>query len=356
MDVSARITGISYKPCLCKELSEYPLNQLGTALKEEATFLTKIDKTNKIAISWWVSPKRTRSYPYARVYDSLGFQGKKVTIIPIIKDEGIEGDRDFLQWDTISLMSLLGVYVIIAYYNQAEKNHNYDNKITNQRFETSYLMKKIEELTKYQSDALHWNMEQIKFIENIGIKAIGFYEEISKKLNVKMHSIDKAYDRIKEIGMGSTHFIEISRSYAQKAQNRESKTEQPKEKLDGTKGTLTIENYLGGKYYFTADEIKINKNVIYLIEGKHSKSALIPSKEDIKDGLLKMILFVNLKEVKIEGKEYKNYSVLKLTSSIKIENSCFTKAQVELLKKLKDESNQNNFLVIINSKDLNEII
>ena len=69
---------------------------------------------NEFAVSWWVSPKRTRSYPYARVYDTLGFSGKKATIIPIIKDEGKDGDRDFLQWDTISLMSLLGVYVIVG--------------------------------------------------------------------------------------------------------------------------------------------------------------------------------------------------------------------------------------------------
>ncbi|MGC9043411.1 MAG: hypothetical protein ACP5KG_06100, partial [Myxococcota bacterium] len=75
--------------------------------------------------SWWVSPKRTRSYPDARVYDTLSFEGKKVTIIPIINDEGREGDRDFLQWDTISLMSLLGVYVIIGYYKNAEKSKRY---------------------------------------------------------------------------------------------------------------------------------------------------------------------------------------------------------------------------------------
>lgn len=84
-------------------------------LKAAILFL-KLMKKNKIAISRWVSPKRTRSYPYARVYDTLNFVGKRITIIPVIKDEGKDGDRDFLQWDTISLMSLLGIYVSIAYY------------------------------------------------------------------------------------------------------------------------------------------------------------------------------------------------------------------------------------------------
>lgn len=36
-------------------------------------------------MSWLTSPKRTRSYPYALVYGSLGFSGKRVTIIPLVK-------------------------------------------------------------------------------------------------------------------------------------------------------------------------------------------------------------------------------------------------------------------------------
>jgi len=97
MDLLAKITGIKYKPFLCRQLNIYPLEELNKALSKDATFILNIDSKNQIAISWWVSAKRTRSYPYARVYDSLGFSGKKATIIPIVKDEGIEGDRDFLQ-------------------------------------------------------------------------------------------------------------------------------------------------------------------------------------------------------------------------------------------------------------------
>ena len=53
-------------------------------------------------LSKWVSPKRTRSYPYARVYNTLRCP-KRITVIPIVKDEGKNGDRDFIQWDTVSL-------------------------------------------------------------------------------------------------------------------------------------------------------------------------------------------------------------------------------------------------------------
>jgi hypothetical protein len=37
----------------------------------------------------------------------------------------------------------------------------------------------------------------------------------------------------------------------------------------------------------------IENDIVFLIEGKHSANSILPSKGDIKDGLLKMIL--NLK-------------------------------------------------------------
>lgn len=139
MNLFAEIEGINYTPFLCRRLREYPLLKLEEALRKDSVFILNMDKNHKVAISWWVSPKRTRSYPYARVYDSLAFQGKRVTVIPVLKDEGKEGDRDFLQWDTISLMSLLGVYVIISYYKDAQRNPRFKNKITNQRFDIKHV-------------------------------------------------------------------------------------------------------------------------------------------------------------------------------------------------------------------------
>ncbi len=149
MDLSAKITGIKYKPFLCVKPRFFVLKDLGEALAKNAVFILNVDKENSIAISWWVSAKRTRSYPYARVYDTLNFSGKKITIIPVVKDEGKEGDRDFLQWDTISLMSLLGVYVIIGYYIDAECSTRYRHKITNQRFDIPYIKISREKSKRY---------------------------------------------------------------------------------------------------------------------------------------------------------------------------------------------------------------
>lgn len=152
MSITAIIEGIKYKPIIQKDLKTIALENFNVNIAP-ATCIVKYE-FKEFALSRWVSPKRTRSYPYARVYDTIS-RSKRITVIPVIKDEGINGDRDFIQWDTISLMSLLEVYVVFSYYNQAEKNSNYSNKITNQKFDNNFVVSKIRELSTYQSSALH---------------------------------------------------------------------------------------------------------------------------------------------------------------------------------------------------------
>jgi len=343
--INATITGISYKPFLCRSLNSYKIEDLETALESDASFILEKPDKIKVVISWWVSAKRTRSYPYARVYDTLNFSGKKVTIIPVFKDEGFDGDRDFIQWDTISLMSLLGVYVIVCYYKSAEKNPDYKNKITKQRFDISLIQNNLNKICSYQSDALHWNLEQAKTIPEVAKRALSSYDAISNTTGVKMHSKDSAYEKIQQISKNQEEFMTYSRELAEEAQNRESKTIQPKENLSGIKAKITITNYLGGKYYFTSDEIVVKGNRLFLVEGKHSSTKL-PSTEDIKDGLVKMILFSNLKGVRIDSKEYESIAVLKLTSG---KEDIVTQNE-GMLDKLKEEAKHNKFQVIINDE------
>lgn len=347
MDLSAKIKGIKYKPFLCRELEVFDSKHLEKALSSYASFILKISKENQVAISWWVSAKRTRSYPYARVYDTLSFSGKKITIIPVVKDEGKEGDRDFLQWDTVSLMSLLGVYVIVAYYSDAVRSKRYRHKITNQRFDIDYIKEQIKNILSYQSDALHWNLEHIDKAGQIAQKALESYAKISKKLKIEMHSRQSAENRIAELLKGKNEFMKLSRMLAEKAQRRERLTIQPKEHLAGKKAIITIKNYLGGYYYFTADEARIKGNEVLLIEGKHSKNNSLPSLEDIKDGLLKMILFTNLEDVKVGSKNYNSVAVLKLTVENYFLESNLSNSQKKILFLLRKEAKFNNFKIIL---------
>jgi len=350
MDIYAEIKGIKYKLFCAKPLAGYNIDRLDKALSERANFTLTINDKNEIAVSWWVSPKRTRSYPYARVYDTLGFAGKKITIIPVIKDEGKDGDRDFLQWDTISLMSLLGVYVIIGYYVKAERNQRYENKITNQRFNVNYIRSEIQRLLFYQSDALHWNLEQIDKISKIADMAFDSYRKISEELNLEMHSMESAQQRIEELHKGKERFMQLSRELAQKAQKRESVTVQPKEHLTGTKTMITIKNYLGGYYYFTSDEVEIFDNELHLIEGKHTRTGLLPSEGDIKDGLIKMILFTNLENVAVNGYKFYPVPVLKLTTNNKFDERLLSSPKLRLFNLLKREAEHNGFRIKLNDE------
>lgn len=346
MDLFAKITGIKYQPFLCSELQKFVFKDLKKALANNPCFLLDVDRKNQVAISWWVSAKRTRSYPYARVYNTLNFSGKKITVIPVVKDEGKGGDRDFLQWDTVSLMSLLGVYVIIGFYSIAERSSRYEDKITKQRFDAKFVESKIKEILSYQSDALHWNLAEVGNIVAYGQKALKCYERISKKTGVKMHSFDSVEKRIQHLLEEKNNFMRLSRNLAKKAQNREKVTIQPKERISGTKATITIENYLGGYYYFTVDEVEVKKKDIFLIESKHGRGTL-PSKDDIRDGLLKMLLFSNLENLTLNEKSYNPKPILKLTVENGFDSNKLNDNQKKVLNLLKKEAKVNKFEIKI---------
>jgi len=84
MNIFGKITSIQYQAFLTPNLPEFQfVPSINFNLLLSACVLTT--QRNKYAISKWVSPKRTRSYPFTRVYNTLGY-AKKITIIPLIKE------------------------------------------------------------------------------------------------------------------------------------------------------------------------------------------------------------------------------------------------------------------------------
>ena len=358
MEIKAQIVeGIKYKPLLRCNLPEVLFEEFNINSAKSACLISH--NQNRFAISKWVSPKRTRSYPYERVYNTFS-ASKRITVIPIVKDEGAAGDRDFLQWDTISLMSLLDVYVILAYYETAEKHRSRADKITNQKFDNDFVKEKIGEISNYHSSALHWNLKELKAISHVLGKTKQAYREIAERIEIKFHN-EKGLDNFTaSVADNLSDFMESSRLKAQSAQTREFMTFQPKEILaTQTKAKITITNYLGGKYFFTVDEIVSEGKNLFLIESKHSKTGKLPSIGDIKDGLLKMMLYANLENVTIDDKSFVSLPVLRLTSEkiadeissnsetaqlkhfFRINN--FNQRQRELMQSLFVEAKENNF-------------
>ena len=355
----AEIKNFSYQKAWQDNLKPLPFDDINTL---PSKCLVSFDNKS-FALSKWVSPKRTRSYPYARVYDTFGSGASKVvTIIPLIKDEGTNGDRDYLQWDSLSLMSLLNVYVILGFYDGADLHPTRQGKITNQCLNNDYICEQLAELANYHQSALHWNLNQLENtrLSALAQRAKNAYTHIANTLQVKLHNVENIDNFITKITKDKESFMEFSRSKARAAQNRESLTLQPKEQIGiGSKCKITIENYLGGQYFFTCDDVFVKNGVLYLCESKHSKNALLPSSDDIKDGLLKLMLYNNIDS--IVGYE-KFRVILRLTSNILqdslilpdenlhdfISHNAFSKSQIITLEALNIESKNNHFEVWIN--------
>ncbi len=186
MEITAQIIkGIRYQSFLKNDLVEVGFDEFNVNSAKSSCLIAA--GQNRLAVSRWVSPKRTRSYPYERVYNTFSVS-KRLTIIPVVKDEGAGGDRDFLQWDTISLMSLLDVYVILAYYETAENHRSLAGKITNQKFNNDFVKAKINEISNYHSSALHWNLAELKTVSEVLDKAHNAYRLVSVKTGVNFHS------------------------------------------------------------------------------------------------------------------------------------------------------------------------
>ncbi|NJM52473.1 MAG: VWA domain-containing protein [Blastocatellia bacterium] len=305
-EITGEVSEIKYRPLLGNTLKKMTEENFDIN-KSPPAFLS-----GELAVSRWVSPKRTRSYPYERIYNTLPYP-KRVTIIPIIKDEGKSGERDFLQFDTVSLMNLLDIYVILGYYIDAQRDAS--DELTNQSFDNAFILNKLNELKKFKGTAAEWNLQELNQVSQIAERAKTAYAEIAERTNVVLHDNKGIDNFVKNIGKSLDKFRTLSRNKSQKAQGREFVTIQPKEALSSdTKGRVTIRDKDGGLYYFTCDETKLMGKILTLIEAKHSARAKIPSASDIKDGLVKMMLYTSLKNVKAGSENVALKVAIRLTS------------------------------------------
>lgn len=121
--------------------------------------------SGQIGYSKWISPKRTRSYPFERLYNIYN-SPMRMTVIPILKDEGIDGDLDRIQYSTVSWINLLNVYIVLAYYVDARKNLSLTqtdrNKLTGQKMDAGLVSAQMMEISQYKQSALHWNRSLIE--------------------------------------------------------------------------------------------------------------------------------------------------------------------------------------------------
>ena len=319
------IRDATYTPYLNpSKFPEYNISQFDVNQAQAYGLINLGVPGNSLAFSKWVSPKRTRSYPFARIYNTYHLNTKKVTIIPIIKDEGAgTQNNDRINYITFSWMNLLNIYIILAWYEDAERKPNTTDRITDQMLNTESVREKLLELSRYQMTALHWNTTHFeKDFESIYLNAVAGYKKISREENVAVHSPTnhlQTLEKFKADGRFSlTSFKEATLPRSSEAAHRESLTTHILESLaENTKGVFRISNYLGGQYHLTADEVYWESNQLIVQESKNNSKGKLPSENDIKDGLFKLILFANMERVTIDGRTNIQFVTrLKLTGDL----------------------------------------
>ncbi|MEH2301517.1 MAG: hypothetical protein V7K88_21625 [Nostoc sp.] len=328
------IKGVTYKTYLDDNLKRISLDVFD--VNQERGYALIKSPTTEIAYSKWVSPKRTRSYPFARIYNIYN-SSKVITIIPVIKDEGKDGDIDKIQYSTISWMNLLNIYIVLAYYETAKKSTKKaqinKNKLSHQKFANDFVKFQINEIFAYHQSALHWNKNlfEERFTQTFE-KALDSYDYIFNQTGVIIHSRDGQDKYLSKIREEFEEFKNISLKGSQSASKREALTYHKLEYLvDGLKATFSIENYLGGIYYLTADEILFENNMYTIQESKNTSTASLPKLPDIQDGLFKLILFSNLDSLMLNGQEVLFVTKLKLTGNNVVGSIVFPDASLEEL-------------------------
>jgi hypothetical protein len=83
------IKDVQYKAFLAEDLTQYEFEDFDINKAETSGRI--LFPNGDFAFSKWVSPKRTRSYPFERLYNTFN-SPMRLTVIPVIKDEGLDGD------------------------------------------------------------------------------------------------------------------------------------------------------------------------------------------------------------------------------------------------------------------------
>jgi hypothetical protein len=313
------IENVIYKPTLRNPLETYDFAGFDINRVKTSGLIKQNDLT--IAYSKWVSPKKSRSYPFAGVYNTYQLP-KSLTVIPVIKDEGVGGDGDRFQFPTLSWMNLLNTYIVLAYYSKAQRNEAQialgKMKITKQQFDCEFVNEQIQEIMSCGVSAYHWNTNLIKErFASIFERAVYAYQEISKSTQIPVRDPKRQLAYIAQVKREFEYFRSLSLANSRRASLRESVTVHALELLgEGDKATILIENYMKGVYPLTPDGV-IKKDNVYIIEESKNTKGKLPSISDIKDGLLKLVLFSNLSWLKLNDTSVVFQTRLRLTGQVK---------------------------------------
>jgi hypothetical protein len=164
---------------------------------------------------------------------------------------------------------------------------------------------------------MHFNRD----FETVYRNAVSSYQRIEASTGVIMRSPREHLSVLSTYLHNNQFDLELFRSAtlarSKSAAQRETNVLHAQEYLgDGAKAYFYIKNLIGGEYHFTADEVYDEGEALVIQESKNATLANFPKLADIKDRLLKLILYTNLDELYLSGKRIDFSTRLKITGNL----------------------------------------
>ena len=274
--------------------------------------------------SKWNTPKLSRTYPSQHVYRTYHLQSKRVTVIPIIKDEGNDTrNNDRLSSMILARMNLMDVYIILVWYESAEHSPRGGNRTSNHVYNNEFVLERIREIRRAQKSALHWNtMHFERDYEDVFRRAVECYQNVGTRYGIEMHSAKNHLAILEQYLVDGKFNLEAFARYSSArssaAAKREAMTVHDLEELsDGNKAYCELVNYQGGIYHLTADGVYWEDGRLVIQESKNATKGKMPGLGDVQDGLFKNILFHSIDELYIGRERIEFATRIKLTGKIK---------------------------------------
>ncbi len=355
--VEAKIGNDIYKFQIDPNLKEFDFRN---AIKNKRkSFKSKFLNKETISISVWTTPKRTKTYPFPRVYSTLGENGKKITIIPVQASYGKYGDKNKIQPGTIYWMTELGVYVIVGVFINAKSKkkgkpaaNKKAGKISTEgelvfsdfEFDLDDLEEQINEIIEKNPSVEEWNQKQTNKIPKLLEYATERNKELGGELGVQVQNFNSLEKKLKIWVKDFPAYLADCDKESLGAQKRETSGEQKLENVPGVKGKINVDMGNSKKLFLTSDSMSIdeNKKNIEILEGKHSTRGKFPNENDVLDALFKLMIFKK-SDFKINGVKYTKKLVCYLSGIIPATDEEIKKEYKELIQECKNNDIEFRF-------------
>lgn len=310
---------LHYNACVIEPLNKFPLREFDIN-RAKASGIIETEKT-EVAYAKWVSPKRTQISSLARTYSSYSASktvSKTLAIVPVLKDDGRDGDLDKLHYSTVSSLNLLNTYVVLGYHNHADKNSTPGSidrdKLTNHRFERESIRSQIQAIIDYPKNAFHWNKQllETQFGETLR-QALDAYWKISDRTGVKIHPYIGMDHYQQSVIADLETFEKNSLTKSQDDPERSPNSGVLKYPVSGSKATFTIETDRGGCYPLVPESLFWLTDRYVIQESRNSAKKPFLDLSEIQEALFRLIPYVSLHSLQLNGEAVRFSVRLKLT-------------------------------------------